>query len=351
MREHRSREDAQMQSDRRARLLRLAARRSIIRAGSDDTRAWFQMRIHVDTDIGGDIDDLCALALVLRWPNVELVGVTTVAEHAGRRAGYVRRVLELAGRLDVPVAAGADAAEGFYRDFPLLPKREEAYWPGGVESYPTPRESALDLLEQSIRAGATVCAIGPYTNLALLERRTPGILREARLCLMGGFVYAPREGLPQWDYKRDYNVQVDVEAARTVFEHASSPTLVTLAVTAGTALRASQLDALKGGDALARLVATQAEVYADSEHRAAEYARGYAGLPRDFINYQHDPLACAVALGWSEGVETEELPLSSTVEDGWLVQRVEEGGRPAKVVTRVDGRAFDEFWLRTVTGD
>jgi inosine-uridine nucleoside N-ribohydrolase len=307
------------------------------------------MKIHVDTDIGGDIDDLCALALVLRRPGAELVGVTTVAEHSGRRAGYVRYVLKLAGRLDVPVAAGADASGGFYREFPLLPKREEAYWPGGVESYPTPLEDALDLLERSIEQGAVVCAIGPYTNLALLERRSPGILREARLCLMGGFVRAPREGFPQWDYKRDYNVQVDAESASVVFNSSSRPTLVTLAVTAETALRASQLDALKGGDALARLVAAQAEVYAASEHREKEYARAYACLPCDFINYQHDPLACAVALGWDEGVETEELTLNSSIEDGRLVQRVEEGGRPSKVVTRVDGPAFDDFWLRTVT--
>lgn len=308
------------------------------------------VRLHVDTDIGGDIDDLCALALVLRWPGAELSGVTTVAEHSGRRAGYVRRVLELAGRSDVPFAAGADASGGFYRDFPLLPKREESYWPGGVESHPTPIEDALDLLERSIRTGAVVCAIGPYTNLALLERRRPGILRGARLCLMGGFVHAPREGFPPWDYKRDYNVQVDAESARAVFENALGPTLVTLAVTAETALRESQLDALRAGDELARLIATQAEVYAASEHREKEYARGYRGLPEDFINYQHDPLACAVALGWRGGVETQVLPLNSTIEDGWLVQRVEEGGRPTKVVTRIDGRAFDDFWLRTVTG-
>lgn len=309
------------------------------------------MRLHIDTDIGGDIDDLCALALALalRWPDAELSGVTTVAEHAGRRAGYVRYVLELAGREDVPVAAGADASEGFYRDFPLLPKREEAYWPGGVEPRPTPCADALELLERSIRRGATICAIGPYTNLALLEKRSPGILREAKLCLMGGFVYAPREGFPQWDYKRDYNVQVDAESARVVFDNAVRPTLVTLAVTVETALSASQLGALKEGDALARLIATQSEVYAATEHRQREYAHRYEGLPRDFINYQHDPLACAVALGWDEGVETEELTLNSTIEDGWLVQRVEAGGRPTKVVTRVDGRAFDDFWLRTVT--
>ena len=166
---------------------------------------------------------------------------------------------------------------------------------------------------------------------------------------MGGFVYAPREGFPVWDYRRDYNAQVDAESARVVFNSTQSPTLVTLAVTAETALRVSQLAALKEGDALARLVARQAQVYAQTENRAAEYARSYARLPEDFINYQHDPLACAVALGWREGVRVEELTLKSSVEDGWLVQRVEEGGCPAKVSTRVDGRAFDDLWLRTVT--
>lgn len=307
------------------------------------------VRLHVDTDIGGDIDDVCALALALKWPGAELVGVTTVAEHSGRRAGYARYLLKLAGRADVPVAAGADASEGFYREFPLLPKREAEYWPGGVESYPTPAEEALELLERSIRGGAVVCAIGPFTNLALLERRTPGILREARLCLMGGFVFPPRAGFPDWDYTRDYNVQVDAESARVVFDNVESPTLITLGSTAETALRTSQLDALKGSDALARLVAAQAEVYAETGHRAAEYARSFAALPRDFINYQHDPLAVAVALGLREGVEVEEMRLNSSIEDGLLVQRVEDGGRPAKVVTRVDGPAFDDFWLRTVT--
>jgi inosine-uridine nucleoside N-ribohydrolase len=307
------------------------------------------VRIHIDTDIGGDIDDLCALALALKWPGAELVGVTTVAEHGGRRAGYALYALALAGRGDVPVAAGADASEGFYREFPLLPKHEDKYWPGGVESYPTPLEDALNLLERSIREGATVCAIGPFTNLALLEKRTPGILREARLCLMGGFVFPPREGYPSWDYQRDYNVQVDADSAHVVFENASSPTIVTLAVTAETALRSSQLAALKEGDALARLVATQAEVYAASDDGRTHFGQLYAGLPEDFINFQHDPLACAVALGLNEGIRVEELPLNSSIEDGWLVQRVEEGGHPTNVVTRINGHAFDDLWLSTVT--
>ncbi len=41
-------------------------------------------RIHLDTDLGGDTDDLCALALLLAWPGVEITGITTVAEAHGR---------------------------------------------------------------------------------------------------------------------------------------------------------------------------------------------------------------------------------------------------------------------------
>lgn len=69
-----------------------------------------RLKVHLDTDLGGDIDDLCALTLVLAIPAVEVTGITTVLEDDGRRAGYVRRALALAGRLDVPVAAGADLA-------------------------------------------------------------------------------------------------------------------------------------------------------------------------------------------------------------------------------------------------
>src|SRR5512136_820974 len=95
--------------------------------------------LHLDTDLGGDIDDLCALALVLAWPDADLLAVTTVAEHQGRRAGYVRYALKLAGRAEVPVAAGAEAAQVAYRIWPGLPD-EAGYWPEPVPPAPTPLE-------------------------------------------------------------------------------------------------------------------------------------------------------------------------------------------------------------------
>jgi inosine-uridine nucleoside N-ribohydrolase len=132
-------------------------------------------KLHLDTDIGGDIDDLYALAMVLNWPEGELVAVTTVSDDGGRRAGYVRYGLEIAGRRNVPVAAGADISLGCYQHWqPGFHPDESAYWPEPVQPAPGPSAQAIALLERSIREGATIVATGPYTNLALLERFSPG---------------------------------------------------------------------------------------------------------------------------------------------------------------------------------
>jgi purine nucleosidase len=304
--------------------------------------------LHLDTDLGGDIDDLCALAMVLAWPDADLLAVTTVAEHHGRRAGYARYALALAGRSDVAVAAGAEAAQGYYRFWPGLPN-EAAYWPEPVPPAPTPLDEALALLERSVERGATIVAIGPYTNLALLEKRSPGVLRRARLVLMGGYVLPPRTGFPRWSSDMDFNVQIDVDSAYIVIQH-SSPTFVPLSVTVETWLRRAYLPALQQAGPLARLIARQAEAFARDEGMEARYGQTCAGLPDDIINFQHDPLACAIALGWDEGVQIMEVPLRLEVVDGWLRQRVDRGGgTPTRVVTRVDGGEFSEAWLRTVT--
>ena len=283
---------------------------------------------------------------MLGWPDVDLLAVTTNSDDGGRRAGYARYALDLAGRGDVPVAAGADVALGRYRVTPGLP-READYWPAPIPPAPGPLDRALDLLENSIARGAIIVAIGPCTNLALLEERSPGILRRARLVLMGGYLFPPREGFPSWGPEMDWNLQVDVESAFRVLQSAD-PTLVPLTVTVETFLRRAHLDALRSAGPLARLIARQAEVFARDEGNEERYGRVCAGLPDDTINFQHDPLACAVALGWREGVEIETLPLVTTVEGGWLRQRVGEGGAPTRVVTRVDADAFAALWLSLV---
>jgi purine nucleosidase len=305
-------------------------------------------KIHLDTDLGGDIDDLCALGMLLRWSDgVELNRITTVAEANGKRAGYVRYILGLEARNDIPVAAGADVSQGFYRYAELGYPAEERYWPEPIKPLPTPLEDAIHLLKRSVEQGATVIAIGPFTNLYLLELRYPGILKEANLFLMGGFVYPVRPGFPKWGNEMDWNIQVDVKSAKHVIEN-SNPTLIPLTVTVETALRRVYLDDLQKAGALGRLIAEQAEAFAIDEQNESKFGQTHEGLPNDIINFQHDPLACAIALGWNEGVEVEEVPLILEEKDGFLQERIDPSGRLLRVVTKIDGLGFNEFWLNKI---
>ncbi|WP_250126599.1 nucleoside hydrolase [Chroococcidiopsis sp. CCMEE 29] len=307
------------------------------------------MKIHLDTDFGSDIDDICALAMLLRWSSdAHLTGVTTVAEINGRRAGQVKHVLELEGRNDIPVAAGADISQGFYPYELGLPP-EERYWARTVAPLPKVAGEAVELLKQSVEQDATVIGIGPFTNLYLLESQYPGILLNTRLFLMGGYVYPPREGFPQWGNDDDFNVQVDARSALCIIEN-SDPTFVPLSVTVETALRRKHLEVLRGGGALGQLLARQAEAFAEDEQIGEKFGKTCNKLPRDIINFQHDPLTCAIALGWHEGVETSHAPLKTELRDGVLHWRIDPDGKPTRVVTKIDGDRFSQFWVDTVAG-
>src|SRR5256714_10888386 len=151
-------------------------------------RATSMTKIHLDTDIGGDMDDVCALAMLLKWPDLQITGVTTVSDQQGRRAGYVQYVLSLVERTDIPCAAGADVSGGYYR-YELGYPPDEENWPEPITPRPGSPDKAVSLLKRSIELGAVLVATGPYTNLMLLEKTYPGILKQTDLFLMGGYVF------------------------------------------------------------------------------------------------------------------------------------------------------------------
>lgn len=306
-----------------------------------------KIRIHLDTDLGGDIDDLCALAFLLRSTHVDITAITVVGDTGGKRTGYTRYALQLENRPDIPVAAGADTAQGYYTD-PLLVPPEEHYWPEPISPSPNPPEEAIELLKKSIEEGTTLIAIGPLTNLYLLEKKYPGILKQVPLFIMGGFIFPVRPGYPQWKNAYDFNIQVDVKSAMHVLTHAH-PTLVPLSITAETFLRRAYLDKLQEAGPLGKLLADQAQAFARDENKEELYGKTCEHLPDDIINFQHDPLTCAIATGWREGVTIEEIPLVIEEKDGLLWERVDPTGKPFRVVTKVDGTRFSKFWLNSVT--
>jgi inosine-uridine nucleoside N-ribohydrolase len=283
--------------------------------------------------------------MLLGWPDVELVGVTTCSDSGGLRAGLARYALRLAGQEGVPVVAGADGSLGGYRVLPGFsdPGR---YWPEPVGPEPSPAGAALDLLERSVEMGATVVGVGPWTNLALLEAARPGLLASTQLVVLGGYVRSIGAGLPAWKPDTDYNVQQDTLAARIVWERCD-PLIVQFSVALEVRLREAHLSQLREGGALARLIARQGELHgADSGMRRV--GREHPGLPDDLLNFQYDPLACAAAAGW-EGVQVEELQLSARLKDGVLTFPESPGGKPTRVVTGVDGPRLEREWVEAVS--
>ena len=101
---------------------------------------------------------------------------------------------------------------------------------------------------------------------------------------------------------------------------------------------------------MGELIARQAEVFAEDWPNDEHYARTRQQMGPDFINFQHDPVACAIALGWTEGVEIESVPLRFELRDGWLHETPDTAGIPTPLVTKIDGNAFNNFWCDLVCG-
>jgi inosine-uridine nucleoside N-ribohydrolase len=216
----------------------------------------------VDCDPGQD--DAIALLLALASPELELLGVTTVAgnQTLDKVTTNALRVLELAGRRDVRVAAGADRP--LVRDLVVA---ADAHGETGLDGpdLPPPRARALDqhavdFLAERILASerpVTLVPLGPLTNVALLLARHPAAAdRLERVVLMGG---AMAEG--NMTASAEFNVWVDPEAAAHVFESGLDVTMVGLDVTNKAVLTAADADRLRGAGRVGAAVAAMLDFY------------------------------------------------------------------------------------------
>lgn len=193
----------------------------------------------IDTDPG--IDDALAVLLALASPEVDLQLVTTVHGNVGlaETTENALRVLHLAGRSDVPVAAGARTS----LVFPQPQRAGHVHGTAGLGGVvlpsspaaldPRPAVVALAELLLASEQPVTVAAIGPLTNIALLLGVYPeAAARIGRLVVMGGS--AARGG--NVTAAAEFNVWADPEAAAAVFGAGLPTVLVGLDVTLPTVL-------------------------------------------------------------------------------------------------------------------
>jgi purine nucleosidase len=257
-------------------------------------------RILLDCDPGHD--DAIALLLALASPELELLGVTTVAgnQTLDKTTANAIRVLEFAGRADIPVAAGADR--------PLVREQYVASYVHGETGLdgpdlPPPQSApldqhAVDFLADRIRehgGAVTLVPTGPLTNVALLLALHPDA-RPERIVLMGGAV-AEGNVTPA----AEFNIWADPEAAARVFGSGIDPTMVGLDVTHKALFTSAHVGRLAGR--IGGMV--------------SELLRFYGEFHKQVYNFDGSPIHDAVAVAHvirDDLVKTEHLNTEIEVE-------------------------------------
>lgn len=182
-------------------------------------------RIIFDTDIGTDIDDAYALALILGSPELELMGVTIANNDTAARARLALKMLHLAGRDDVPVALGraTDTGGGV----------NQGPWAQDHDATAPIAQSAAEFIVEQVNAAPgeiTIVPVGPFTNLADALALDPDLGSKVEsLVIMGGCVGWPEGATPE--IKPEYNIKTDIPASQAMLSCGARMIMVPLDAT------------------------------------------------------------------------------------------------------------------------
>ena len=282
-------------------------------------------KVIIDTDIGDDVDDAFALALAVKSPEFEILGVSTTFGDTELRARITDRMLGEVGRADIPVIAGKPTDR-------KNPPSQGLYAAGGHFAKSSHGDAADFLLDQIRKypGEITLIAIGPLLNVGAAIDRDAGTFRKLkRVVIMGGAI---RKGYGDYGYNEhvppmpEWNILNDVAAAQKLFG-------------SGVPLLVMPLDS------------TQLKL--DEVKRAFLFTRGTAVTDQLAILYHlwgqetptlFDPMAVAFAL---KPELCPVTPLHIQVDEKGFTR--EEPGTPnAQVCLQSNPEDFFQFYLRRV---
>ena len=280
-------------------------------------------KIIIDTDPGQD--DAVAILLALASPDeIDVLGVTTVAGNVPLPLTQknARIVCELAGKPDTLVFAGCDA--------PLVRKlvtAEHVHGKTGLDgpqmsdpTMPLQDQHAVEYIIETLRAHdagtITLCPLGPLTNIATAFKNAPDIIEKVQeIVLMGGAYFQVGNITPA----AEFNIYVDPEAAKIVFDSGVPIVVMPLDVTHKALTTRARVEAFR---ALGTKVGDMVAAWTDFFERFDKEKYGSEGAPL------HDPCVIAYLIqpdlftGRHVNVEIEtvsELTLGMTVADWWRV--------------------------------
>ena len=301
--------------------------------------------IILDCDPGHD--DAIAILLAVASPELDLVGVTTVSgnQTLDKTTNNALRVLELAGRSDIPVYAGADG--------PIVRERDVAahvHGESGLDGpdLPQPTQSAKAqhaveyLAEQFVRDDKPVLvATGPLTNVGLLFATHPDA-RPERIVLMGGAI-----GEGNRTPAAEFNIWADPEAAQRVFLEGLDTTMVGLDVTHRALIKDEHTERMRGAGRVGKVVAELMDFY--SRFHRSRYP-DLDGSP------MHDPVCIAHLIDATlMDVHDAFIEVDCTTGPSWGRTNVDWRGREhfgppnAKVGRDIDGDRFAELVVERIS--
>jgi inosine-uridine nucleoside N-ribohydrolase len=302
-------------------------------------------RIVLDCDPGHD--DAIAILLALASPEIELVAVTTVSgnQTLDKTTNNALRVLELAGRGDIPVYAGADA--------PIVRERDVAahvHGESGLDGPDLPQPAgraqgrhAVEFLAETYRGAdkPVLVATGPLTNLGLLFA-THADARPDRIVIMGGSI-----GEGNRTPAAEFNIWADPEAAERVFEEGLDTTMVGLDVTHQALIKDEHTERMRGAGRVGEVVAELMDFYA--RFHKARYP-DLDGSP------MHDPVCVAHLIDPTlMDVRAANIEVDCSTGPSWGRTNVdwrdrEHCGPPnAKVGLSIDGDRFAELVVERIS--
>lgn len=280
-------------------------------------------KIIIDTDPGQD--DAVAILLALASPDeITVLGVTAVAGNVPLPLTQknARIVCELAGKPDTLVFSGCDA--------PMVRKlvtAEHVHGKTGLDgpqmvdpTMPLQDQHAVDYIIETLGAHdagtVTLCPLGPLTNIATAFINAPDIVEKVQeIVLMGGAYFEVGNITPA----AEFNIYVDPEAAKIVFDSGVPIVVMPLDVTHKALTTRPRVDAFR---AMGTKVGDMIAAWTDFFERFDKEKYGSEGAPL------HDPCVIAYLIqpelftGRHVNVEietTSELTLGMTVADWWRV--------------------------------
>ena len=272
-------------------------------------------KIIIDTDPG--VDDAMAIFFALRSPELDVIGLTTIFGnvHTTLATQNALRLLEIAGRTDIPVAKGADdpLAGPYSGPVPFVHGDDgqgNTHLPPPT-ARPVAQTAAQFIVEQVMAAPGevTLVPVGPLTNIALALRLEPRIAQHVkRVVLMGGNALGPGNATPA----AEANIHNDPEAADVVFGAGWPLTMVGLDVTHQVNMTRAHLARYAQADnPLAQHVARIVPFYRDFFESSMPGLDGIFVHDSSAIACVIDPMLFAVE-HWPVRVETQGLSRGKT---------------------------------------